>query len=147
MYLSNGLEIFALQAVDPSGTPWVVSMNPSFQMDGKPISPIPLSNLALSTSGDYQQSEWHLKTPDGKDHYHFHIIDPLQAQPLEKTNFSIAAAIVSASTCMLADALGTAAMVFPTRNEAEKWAQEVVELYPEASFWILAYDIKPNQSR
>ena len=108
------------------------------------MAPIALRNAAIATSGDYSQGGWTLPAdaaPDHQIHRYFHIIDPLTAQPLEKTNYSIAAAVVIAPTCWLADALATAAMLFPGREEAEKWAEEVVELYPEVSFWILSYTV------
>ena len=127
---------------DPSGSDWQVCVDPALRMEGRPIAPIKLSNAAIATTADCLQKTWHLKTSDGQEHYYLHIIDPLQSQPLEKTDYSIASATVIAPTCVLANALATSAMVFETRKEAQNWAQEVVELYPQVSFWIIAYDIK-----
>ncbi len=105
----------------PANRDWTVQVNPGLKMHNQPIAPIPLRNSALATSTDRT------------------IIDPLTASPLEKTEYSIASATVIAPTCALADALSTAAMVFHNRKEAESWAQEVVDLYPDVSFWILSY--------
>lgn len=51
----------------------------------------------------------------------------------------IASVCVIAPTCALADSLAEAAILFPNRKQAESWAQEVVEKYPEVRFWILSY--------
>ncbi len=101
----------------PENRDWIVQIDPSFTINQQPIAPIPLRNCAIATS------------------YNRHIIDPLTASPLES---SIAFANVIAPTCALADALATAALLFHHRKEAENWAQEVVDLYPEVSFWILS---------
>ncbi len=121
---------------------WVVQINPQLTSRGQPIAPVPLRNSAIAMSGDYERKGWTLpedRSSDGKPHRYFHIIDPIAGQPLETTGYSIASAIVLAPTCVLADALATAAMLFPTHKEAEKWAQEVVDHYSDVSFWILSY--------
>lgn len=105
----------------PQNRDWTVQVNPGLKKGNQSIAPIPLRNSALATST------------------HPVIIDPLTASPLEKGENSIASATVIAPTCALADALATAAMVFHNRKEAESWAQEVVDLYPDVSFWILSY--------
>lgn len=51
---------------------------------------------------------------------------------------SIAFVAVIAPTCALADRLAHTALRFSFRKEAEEWAQEMVEHYPEAKFWILS---------
>jgi methylenetetrahydrofolate dehydrogenase (NADP+)/methenyltetrahydrofolate cyclohydrolase len=107
----------------PENRDWVVQIDPSLQMNQKSIAPIPIRNCAIATSGRQLS----------------HMIDPITASPLEKTEHSIASATVIAPNCALADALATAAMVFHNRKEAESWAQEVVDLHPEVKFWILSY--------
>ncbi len=127
----------------PEKGDWALDIDPGLTTNGQQIEPIQLNNKAISVSGDLCPRGWTLPpqaSPDGQLHRYFPIIDPLTAQPLEKTEYSIAFAMVIAPTCALADALATAAMLFPNRLEAEKWASEVVELYPEVSFWILSYD-------
>lgn len=109
------------QGHHPETGDWLIPINPALTINHHSMAPIPLRNSALSTSG------------------HVPIIDPLTASPTEKTDFAVAYAAVIAPTCALADALSTAALLFPTRKEAEKWAQEVVELYPDVRFWILSY--------
>ncbi len=111
------------QGHHPETRDWLVQVNPGLTLNHHPIAPIPLRNSAISTSGNP----------------FFQIIDPLTASPAEKTEFSVAYTTVIAPTCALADALATAAMLFSTRKEAESWAQEVVELYPDVRFWILSY--------
>lgn len=123
---------------------WQVTINPQLTMNHRPLAPIDLQNVAIATSCDCKQKNWHLKSADGKDHYYFQIIDPIQAAPLEKTEYSIASVTVIAPTCALANVLATTAMAFSTHKEAQSWAKEMIELYPQVSFWILAYDIKTN---
>jgi len=126
----------------PENRDWVVQINPALKVQEKSMAPIPLRNQAIAISGDSDQKDWILPaegSADGQIHRFFHMIDPLTAQPLEKTEHSIAVATVIAPTCALADALATAAMLFPSQKEAESFAQEVVDLYPEVSFWILSY--------
>jgi FAD:protein FMN transferase len=129
----------------PTKGAWQVQVDPGFRISGRPIAPIPIHDAAIATIADCKEKNWHLQLTDGKEHYFSHIIDPIEGKPLEKTESSIASVSVIAPTCELANALATAAMVFPNRKEALRWAQEVVELYPQVSFWILAYDIKNAQ--
>ncbi|HSX10946.1 MAG TPA: FAD:protein FMN transferase [Chlamydiales bacterium] len=105
----------------PENRDWTVQINPHLLVQNQPIAPIHLRNNALATSGSS------------------FVIDPLTASPLEKTEYSIAFATVIAPTCALADALATAAVLFHSRREAESWAQEVVDIYPDASFWIISH--------
>lgn len=105
----------------PQGTDWLVPINPAITSGNQPIAPIPLRNAGLATSRNVG------------------LIDPITLSPSENTPFSIVGALVIAPTCALADALATSAVLFPTRKEAENWAQEVVEIHPEVRFWILSY--------
>lgn len=105
----------------PANRDWVVLIDPGLKVKNQSMAPLPLRNCAMATSG---------YTP---------LIDPLTASPIEKTKYSIASATVIAPTCALADALATAARLFHNRKEAESWAQEVVDLYPDVKFWILSY--------
>lgn len=93
----------------PENRDWTVQVDPDLKIQNHSIAPIPLRNNALATSGQQR------------------LINP------------IVAATVIAPTCALADALATAAALFDNRKEVESWAQEVVEIYPEVSFWILSY--------
>lgn len=122
----------------PQLGPWKIPVDPSLRSQGGPLAPITLKNSSVSLSADQSRQGWQL-SEEGQIHRYFPIIDPFSAQPLEKTEYSIAAAIVTAPSSALADALATAAMLFPGRKEAEKWAEEVVELYPDVSFCILSY--------
>ncbi len=107
----------------PAMRDWLVNIHPAFICKDQPMAPLPLRNSAIATSS--------ASSPQ--------IIDPLTAAPLEKTDYSIAYATVIAPTAALADALATAALLFSSRKEAESWAQEVVERYPDVRFWILSY--------
>lgn len=108
----------------PDSKDWAVQINPHLTSNHEHLAPIPLRNSSIATSGRHIEE----------------MIDPLTASPLQKMKNSVAFASVIAPTCSLADALATAALLFSTRKEAESWAQEVVELYPEVKFWILSYN-------
>lgn len=108
----------------PDNRDWTVAIDPHLTQSNQPLAPIHLRNAALATRGNQNRS----------------LIDPRTASPLEKGDSAIASATVIAPTCALADALATTALLFHSRADAEKWAQEVVELYPEVSFWILSYN-------
>lgn len=100
---------------------WLVQINPALTIGKQPIAPIALRDTALSTCKNID------------------LFDPLTLSQVETTPFSVAFACVLAPTCALADALSTTSVLFPTRKEAESWAQEVVEKYPDVRFWILSY--------
>lgn len=77
---------------------------------------IDLTNGAIATSGSYLQ-KW---TVGGVNYTH--IIDPSSKKPLE--NPAISSVSVAAPTCVEADALATALMLFPSKEAAKAWADE-----------------------
>ncbi len=105
----------------PQKGDWLVQMSPAFTLGKQPIAPLPLRDSALATNVG------------------LNMVDPFTHSPIEKTPFSIAFVSVIAPTSALAEALAASAILFPTRKEAEHWAQEVVEKYPDVRFWILSY--------
>lgn len=125
----------------PSGNPWQVQVDPQLRMNGRSIAPFSIENAAISTTADCKEKTWHL-TLGKSEHFYSHIIDPIKACPMEKTKTSIASVSVIAPSAALASSLATAAMVFSQKKDAQNWAQEVIDLYPQVSFWILSYDIK-----
>lgn len=132
VYVEWGGEI-AAAGQHPAGRPWTVYIS-RFD-DATPeqaIAILPLREQAVATSGDYLQ-QWKIA-----DETYFHIIDPRTKRPLKSTKTSIASASVCANTCAFADGLATAAMVFPTVEEAEKWLLEIKERHPEIAFWLIS---------
>ncbi len=105
IYVEWGGEIRTLGS-HPSGRPWNIGI-----LGG---GTLPLSNKAIATSGSYIQN-WEV---DGVNYTH--IIDPHTLQPLHPSQISSAS--VLAPTCLEADALATAFMLFPTQQEALHWA-------------------------
>lgn len=104
------------------------------------IATLDLVDQAIATSGDYMQF-WTVEDQDNsgaKKTTYFHIFDPRTHRPLEKKSTSVASASVVAPTCMLADGLATAAMLFPSVVEAQKWAEEIKEKHPALEFWIVS---------
>lgn len=93
----------------PLNGDWRVPVNPALLIRDHPIAPFALRNAALSC-----------------------------ALPLAASS-PVASAVVIAPSCALAHALAATALEFPSRKEAESWAQEVVDLNPNVSFWILSH--------
>lgn len=128
-FMNLGLESFFIEwfgdframGHHPVNGDWLVQINPALTIGKQPMAPIPLRDTALSTCTN------------------INLFDPFTLSQVETTPFSVAFACVIAPNCALADALSTTSLLFPTRKEAESWAQEVVEKYPEVRFWILSY--------
>jgi FAD:protein FMN transferase len=81
-----------------------------------PFPPIELKNSSIATSGSYVQN-WEIEQV-----CYTHIIDPRTQYPLHDA--PISSATVIAPTCTEADALATALMLFPSKEEAHFWAEE-----------------------
>lgn len=110
LYVEWGGEI-RTQGLHPSNRPWKIAIRGSDQK-------ICLEDQALATSGNYLQ-KWTVK-----DATYTHLIDPHAKMPLLVASGVITSASVTAKTCSEADALATALMLFPSREEAIQWAEE-----------------------
>lgn len=100
----------------PDGTPWRIGVERVDRSEGGErrggfAEVVPLTNLALSTAGDYKN----FRTADGKRYTH--IIDPRTGQALP---YHGAAVTVIAETCLASDALDTALLVMGA-DEGHKW--------------------------
>jgi FAD:protein FMN transferase len=121
----------------PEGRPWTIFISRFGSTEPQhAIDILPLQNQAIATSGDYLQN-WRV---DGITYSH--IIDPRTKKPLIHHEKSISSASVVAPTCALADGLATAAMIFPTLEEAAVWAEKIRESDPEIHFWLAASILK-----
>lgn len=128
----------------PDGRPWrifISSLGDTNQEHA--IATLDLADQAIATSGDYMQF-WTVDEGKRQDNVenkkttYFHIFDPHTQRPLERRTESVASASVVAPTCMLADGLATAAMLFPSVVEAQKWAEEIKKKHPALEFWIVS---------
>jgi thiamine biosynthesis lipoprotein len=127
--------------IHPEGRPWHV-MAPGLE-DCDPdhaIAHIDLHNQAVATSGDYVQN-WKAQR-DGSEKVFFHVMDPCTGEPLVSTALSVASATVVAPTCLAADVLATAALMFPRLEEALLWAEGIESLRPGVKFWLFAREEK-----
>ncbi len=117
----------------PEGRPWKIfisslgSRNPD-----ESIATLSIENEGLATSGDYKQ-KW--IPADGVTYTH--IIDPTNQRPLISTPQSIASVSILAPNCETADAIATAAMLFPTADEARKWAKGLQAKIPHLEAWVV----------
>lgn len=115
----------------PDERPWHIFISRLGDTDpDHAIAHIDMGDQAIATSGDYLQ-HWIVD-----DVAYTHIFDSKTLQPLTVTKDSIASASVLASSCMFADGLATAAMLFPSDEEAKSWLRRVQEQFPEMRFWL-----------
>ena len=110
----------------PDGTPWRIGVERVDRKDGGGdafVEIVPLTNLALSTAGDYRN----FRTTDGK--CYTHIIDPRSGQALPYRGVSVT---VIAETCLAADALDTALVVMGAER-GYSWCveQKIAALFQE----------------
>lgn len=120
----------------PENRPWRVyisGVNSSKTEDA--LAFLELDNTAMATSGDYHQ-QWSVESQEGKLTIYSHIFDPYDLKPIQVKPGSIASASVRTSSCAVADALATAAMIFPDAAQSEQWAKRVQERYPSFTFWL-----------
>lgn len=111
----------------PENRPWTIFISRLGDADpGHAIATLDISNKAVATSGDYLQ-QW---TVDSRTY--FHIIDPYTKTPLIATHASVASVTIQADSCLEADVLATAGMVFQTVAEAQTWAEQ----FPDIKFRI-----------
>lgn len=110
LFVEWGGEIRAI-GNHPEGRPWTISIRYC-------AKDLPLQNCAIATSGNYLQ-QW---SKNGE--LYTHIIDPRTKKPLRVHPDSIASASVLAPSCALADGLATAAMIFPSLEEAHQWTMQ-----------------------
>lgn len=120
----------------PEGRPWIIFIARLNDTDPEhAVATVELNNQAIATSGDYLQN-WSLHEEKNKTTY-FHIFDPVEMRPLSVKNGSVASASVLAKSCAFADGLATAAMMFPSVDETQQWADNIMQQYPELQFWIV----------
>lgn len=121
----------------PEGRPWTIYISRLANMDPeKAIAHVALKDCAIATSGDYLQN-WTIKTDHGNSVF-FHIFDPKTGRPMTTKETTVASASVIAPTCALADGLATVAMMFPSLDEAEAWANKMQERDPTLKFWLIS---------
>lgn len=126
----------------PDQRPWTIFISRLGNSDPSgAITLLTLENRAIATSGDYLQN-WSVRIPKAEDQFqtvtYFHIFDPKTLSPLIASHTSVASASVAAPTCAFADGIATAAMMFPSINEAQVWAEEIRDQYPEITFWLIS---------
>lgn len=91
----------------PQGRPWKIAIRGGETLEMK--------KSAIATSGSYLQNWTIDKT------LYTHIIDPITKKPLANT--PITSASVMSKNCFEADAIATALMLFPSKEEAYAWAE------------------------
>lgn len=121
----------------PENRPWKVIVE-SYDAE-QVITELNLIDQSVATSGDYFQY-WNLIEENNKKTVLFHILDPKTGRPLESTQKSVASATVVAPTCALADALATVAMICGSLEEAQTWADQMMENDPTLKIWLISRD-------
>lgn len=130
----------------PDGRPWTVFISALGNPDPKEaIETLALNDMALATSGDYEQ-QWTVQ--DGLERKTYsHIVHPRTKRALEVTPESVASTSVLAPNCMLADALATAAMLQPDSKTAQAWAEEMQSKLHGTAFWIVTRSANTESSQ
>lgn len=113
-----------------SGRPWRVAITTAGSVDSA-VDTIALYDSAIATSGNYYQ-QWRV---DPTETY-THIIDPRTCRPLTVGTDRISSVTVMAPSCCLADILATTAMMFDDLEQAQTWALETQENFPNTKFWF-----------
>lgn len=125
----------------PDKRPWNVFISRLGSYDPQEaIAIVSLKNQALATSGDYLQS-WSINNETEGCITYFHVIDPYTLQPCITSCQSVASASVLGPDCATADGLATAALMFPSLQEAQEWAKSMEELQPELTFWLISREL------
>jgi thiamine biosynthesis lipoprotein len=122
LFVSISGEVAAF-GLNTEGNPWRVGIDSPVEQSahGEDIEAIvPLSNLAISTSGDYRKF-----FTDAQGRKYSHILNPKTGRPLQHNLLSVS---VVAETCHVADALSTTLFVLGP-EEGLRW----IEQYPNAS--------------
>ncbi len=137
-FIDWGGEIFA-SGKHPENRDWMIAiLHPAMQEE---IDILPLKGEAVATSGDYLQY-W----KDSEGRLFFHIVNPQTGTLMEATSGSITSATVVAPTCLEADALATASMLFTDMDQAKAWATRVQEHSPEITLYWLQRDFQSSSS-
>ncbi|MEM1283192.1 MAG: FAD:protein FMN transferase [Chlamydiota bacterium] len=135
-YVEWGGEIRA-SGKHPEQRPWTVFISNLADTDpNHALAVVSLKEEALATSGDYLQ-QWTLEESDGSCFTYTHVIDPKSLTPIKVTQYNICSTTVKAKTCTEADALATAAMIYPSVAEAEKWTNQLREITENTEFWFV----------
>lgn len=138
IFVEWGGEIRA-EGQHPSGRSWNIYI--SRLEDSSPdhaIEVVSLNNAAIATSGDYLQY-WQIQTGSAQPlKTYYHVFDAVKKEPLLQSHTNVASASVVAKSCLLADGLATAALMFDSLEEAEKWAQELMRQDPTLKFWLVS---------
>lgn len=117
----------------PEKRPWRVLISKFGHLDpSNVLAIIDLEDEAIASSGDYVQN-W---TVDGITYYH--LIDPETHHPLITGGNTVCSVTVVAPTCMIADALATGAMMFPSPEKAREWLREQQNTIPTLKYWVLS---------
>lgn len=128
VYVEWGGEI-ATRGEHPDHRPWRVLVTRQ-GVPGDTETIVELNDNAIATSGDYLQN-W---TVDGITYTH--IFHPESGAPLLVTEDSICSVTIVAPTCMFADTIATAAMLFQSKEDAEEWLGNLKDMYPEIQYWV-----------
>ncbi len=95
----------------PDQRPWRIFSSASNSL-------IDLNNEAIATSGtEYQK--WYVNGV-----WYSHILDPITKYPLQAHSLGLSTISVIHPNCAYADAIATALMTFPSKQDAERWAEE-----------------------
>lgn len=109
-YVEWGGEI-KVSGQHPSKRPWRIASSSTPEI-------LELHDIAVATSGTHYQ-KWSVN-----GHVYTHILNPETGYPLEAHRDPISSVTILHPSCAFADAMATALMTFPSKEEALAWAKE-----------------------
>lgn len=136
LFVEWGREVRTL-GKHPKGRPWALLIRGlDDQASEHAIAYLHVHDRAIATSVDDVQN-WTIMQDDGPVTY-FHISDPHARRPLIATEDSIATASVMTDSCVLADGLATALMLFPTPELAAQWIEKIKLRVCSLTYWMMS---------
>ncbi len=120
----------------PSGRSWNIYVS-RFENPDPSVALVhfSLNEGAIATSGNYFQY-WTVNDPSGSKITYTHVFNPNTCMPLVARPDSIASASIFMQCCETADALAKVFLTFDHVEEAQIWAEKVIELFPQSEYWI-----------
>ncbi|PCI92336.1 hypothetical protein COB11_07655 [Candidatus Aerophobetes bacterium] len=119
----------------PSGRAWSVGVLSAKKQSGSEISRLALDNAAIATSGSTTQ-RWLTESCEILTH----IINPKTLRPISVDEKKIATVTVKARTCILADALATAAFAYEDLESLNSFIDKVRNSYEDVDFIVTMYE-------
>ncbi len=119
-------------------SPWKVA----FSTDGNKVLTVPLFNTSIATSGLHQQL-WAIEENNSTNLYS-HLILNETNRPIEVDKALNQQITVLNKSCMIADGIATAALLFQDQDELLDWIKKIKIEYKQTRIWLNNKEIKSH---